>query len=156
MLLSVERPFVGAFAFHIPGATLLYRTGLVRAVLPASRNMSKRTIEIPRELGRSWGQCTPGYRLCRWGRSAYGVCRGASEAGALVPAASPIAFRRRAMSNVTEERVPPAPAGGGDVCGAGATLGGPVTDHASAHLAGTEPSHRSAAANTRDGSGGAA
>jgi len=36
MLLSVERPFVGAFAFHIPGATLLHRNGLVQAVLPAS------------------------------------------------------------------------------------------------------------------------
>ena len=36
MLLSVERPFVGAFAFCIPGATLLHCIGLVQAVLPAS------------------------------------------------------------------------------------------------------------------------
>jgi hypothetical protein len=36
MLLSVERPFVGAFAFHIPRATLLHCDGQVRAVLPAS------------------------------------------------------------------------------------------------------------------------
>ena len=36
MLLSSERPFVGAFAVHIPRATLLYRNGLVQAVLPAS------------------------------------------------------------------------------------------------------------------------
>jgi hypothetical protein len=36
MLLSVERPFVGAFAVHIPRATLLLRNGLVQAVLPAS------------------------------------------------------------------------------------------------------------------------
>ena len=36
MLLSFERPFVGAFAFEIPRATLLHRNGLVRAVLPAS------------------------------------------------------------------------------------------------------------------------
>ena len=38
MLLSVERPFVGAFAFHIPGATLPHckESGLVQAVLPAS------------------------------------------------------------------------------------------------------------------------
>jgi hypothetical protein len=36
MLLSVERPFVGAFAFRIPGAVLLHRNGLVRAVLPTS------------------------------------------------------------------------------------------------------------------------
>jgi len=36
MLLSAEKPFVGALAFHIPGATLLHRNGLVSAVLPAS------------------------------------------------------------------------------------------------------------------------
>ena len=36
MLLSFERPFVGAFAVHIPGATLLHRNGLVSAVLPES------------------------------------------------------------------------------------------------------------------------
>jgi len=36
MLLGVERPFVGAFAPGGPGATLLHRKGLVRAVLPAS------------------------------------------------------------------------------------------------------------------------
>ncbi len=54
MLLSFERPFVGAFAFHIPRATPLYRNGLVRAVLPESDwNMCKRTIGVPQELGRS-------------------------------------------------------------------------------------------------------
>ena len=54
MLLSLERPFVGAFAFEIPGATLLHRNGLVRAVLPGSDwNMGKRTIGVPQELGRS-------------------------------------------------------------------------------------------------------
>src|SRR6516165_11303385 len=36
MLLSAERPFVGAFAVRIPGATLRHRHGLVAAVLPAS------------------------------------------------------------------------------------------------------------------------
>ena len=50
MLLSVERPFVGAFAFEIPRATLLHCNGLVHAILPASRNMCKRTMEIPQEL----------------------------------------------------------------------------------------------------------
>jgi hypothetical protein len=50
MLLSVERPIVGAFAVHIPRAMLLHRNGLVHAVLPASRNMCKRTMEIPQEL----------------------------------------------------------------------------------------------------------
>ena len=54
MLLSFERPFVGAFAFVQPGATLLHRIGLVRAVLPESDwNMCKRTIEVSQELGRS-------------------------------------------------------------------------------------------------------
>ena len=54
MLLSVERPFVGAFAFDVPRAMLLHCNGLVQAVLPASDwNMCKRTIEVPQELGRS-------------------------------------------------------------------------------------------------------
>ncbi len=53
MLLSFERVIVGAFAFVIPGATLLHRNGLVQAVLPESKNMSKRTIGVPQELGRS-------------------------------------------------------------------------------------------------------
>ncbi len=55
MLLSVERPFVGAFAFDRPRAMLLHRNGLVQVVLPESVwNMCKRTIEIPQELGRSF------------------------------------------------------------------------------------------------------
>ena len=54
MLLSFERPFVGAFAFVVPRAMLLHRNGLVQVVLPASVwNMCKRTIEIPQELERS-------------------------------------------------------------------------------------------------------
>jgi len=51
MLLSVERPFVGASAFHIPGATLLHRTGLVPAVLPASTEHGKRQWGFSRYLG---------------------------------------------------------------------------------------------------------
>jgi len=54
MLLSFERPFVGAFAFEIPRAMLLRRSGLVQAILPESDgNMCKRTIGVPQELGRS-------------------------------------------------------------------------------------------------------
>jgi hypothetical protein len=70
MLLSVERPFVGAFAFHIPRATLLHRNGLVSAVLPASTEHvqtdnrgSPGTWEIqsfPRQYFRSE---LPGYQL---------------------------------------------------------------------------------------------
>ena len=51
MLLSFERPLVGAFAFEKPRATLLHRNGLVLAVLPESDwIMRKRTIEVPQEL----------------------------------------------------------------------------------------------------------
>src|SRR5215471_4130161 len=53
MLLSVERPFVGASALHIPGATLLHCSGLVIAVLPASTEHGKRALGVPQELGRS-------------------------------------------------------------------------------------------------------
>ena len=53
MLLSVESPFVGAFAFVQPRATLLHFSGLVQAVLPASDwNMCKRITEVLQELGR--------------------------------------------------------------------------------------------------------
>ena len=52
MLLSVERPFVGAFAFEIPRATLLHCIGLVQAVLPASVwNMANGQLRFPRNLG---------------------------------------------------------------------------------------------------------
>ena len=54
MLLSVERPFVGASALGRSGATLPHCNGLVQAVLPASDwNMCKRTIGVPQELVRS-------------------------------------------------------------------------------------------------------
>jgi hypothetical protein len=54
MLLSFERPFVGAFAVLVPRATLLHRNGLVSAVLPESDwSMCKRTIGVLQELGRS-------------------------------------------------------------------------------------------------------
>ena len=54
MLLSSERPVVGAFAFCIPGATLLHLIGLVQTVPPESDwNMCKRITEVPQELGRS-------------------------------------------------------------------------------------------------------
>ena len=54
MLLSVERPFVGASVLGRSGATLPHCDGLVQAVLPASDwNMCRRTIVVPQELGRS-------------------------------------------------------------------------------------------------------
>jgi hypothetical protein len=49
LLWSVERPFAGASAFHIPGATLRHRTGLVFAVLPASTEQGKRAIGVFKE-----------------------------------------------------------------------------------------------------------
>ncbi len=51
MLLSSERLVVGAFAFLIPRATLLLLNGLVQAVLPESKNMSKRIIGFSENLG---------------------------------------------------------------------------------------------------------
>ena len=51
MLLSAERPFVGALAFVIPGAALRHRNGLVPAVLPASTEHGERTFGGPRNLG---------------------------------------------------------------------------------------------------------
>ena len=51
MLLSVERPFVGAFAVLLPRATLRHRTGLVPAVLPASTEHGKRKLGVSRNLG---------------------------------------------------------------------------------------------------------
>ena len=52
MLLSVERPFVGAFAIRGPGATLLYCSGLVQSVLPASDwNIANGQSRFPRNLG---------------------------------------------------------------------------------------------------------
>src|SRR6516164_4863010 len=71
MLLSAERPFVGAFAVRIPGATLRHRDGLVTAVLPASTEHvrtdnrgSPGTCEIlsppQRAPGRETGSTTPG------------------------------------------------------------------------------------------------
>ena len=52
MLLSSESPFVGAFAFCIPGATLLCRNGLTQAVLPESDwNMANGQPRFPRNLG---------------------------------------------------------------------------------------------------------
>jgi hypothetical protein len=50
--LSVERPFVGAFAVHIPRAMSPHRNGLVRAVLPASvRTRANGQLRFPRNLG---------------------------------------------------------------------------------------------------------
>jgi len=52
VLLSVERPIVGAFALGGPRATLLHRNGLVQAVLPASvRTCANGQSRFPRNLG---------------------------------------------------------------------------------------------------------
>ena len=51
MLLSVERPFVGAFAFLIPRATLRHRTGLVQQSCRRRLNMANGHLGFPRNLG---------------------------------------------------------------------------------------------------------
>jgi hypothetical protein len=53
MLLSAERPFVGALALRITGAAPRHRNGLVPAVLPASTEHGERTLGVPQEPGRS-------------------------------------------------------------------------------------------------------
>ena len=70
MLLSSERPFVGAFAFCIPGATLLCRNGLTQAVPPESDwNMANGQPRFPRNLGEPCSLLgesrleIPGYQL---------------------------------------------------------------------------------------------
>src|SRR5262249_29908658 len=71
MLSSVERPFAGALALVIPGATLRHRNGLVTAVPPASTEHGRTdnrgppgTCEIlsppQRAPGRETGSTTPG------------------------------------------------------------------------------------------------
>ena len=80
MLLSVERPIVGAFAVLIPGAMLRHRNGLVTESHRRRLNMCERTIEVPQELARSCrflselpagdtGLTTPGLSgaLVHWG-----------------------------------------------------------------------------------------
>ncbi len=51
MLLSFERTIVGAFVFVMAGAMLLLFSGLEQAVLPESKNMSKRIIGFSENLG---------------------------------------------------------------------------------------------------------
>lgn len=51
MLLSVERPFAGAFAFLIPGATLQHCTGLVPQSCRRRLNMANGQSRFPRNLG---------------------------------------------------------------------------------------------------------
>ena len=70
MLLSAERPFVGASAVCIPGATLLLCIGLVHAVLPASDwNIANGKLRFPRNLGDPVASSAtsrleiPGYQL---------------------------------------------------------------------------------------------
>ena len=60
------------------------------------------------------------------------------------------------MLNVTEDEFPPAFTGGGNVCGADATLDGVITDDASERSSNTEPNRRSATANAQDRAGGGA
>ena len=70
MLLSSERPFVGASAFCIPGATLPCRNGLTQAVPPESDwNMANGKLRFPRNLGEPCSLLgesrleIPGYQL---------------------------------------------------------------------------------------------
>ena len=51
MLMSVERPFVGAFAVHIPGATLLHLMVWCKQSCRRRLNMANGQLGFPRNLG---------------------------------------------------------------------------------------------------------
>ena len=51
MLLSVERPFVGAFAFHIPGAMLLHLMVWCKQSCRRRLNMANGELGFSRNLG---------------------------------------------------------------------------------------------------------
>jgi len=157
MRLSFERPFVGAFAFVVPGAMLLHRNGLVRVVLPESDwNMCKRTIGVPRNLG-SPKDNAPQDTDCVGGANRPMVC-----AEALLKLAHWCRQRRESASGgelcptSRKTESPPALAGGGNVCGAGTTLDGAVADHPPERPSSTEPSRRSATTDAQGRAGGGA
>ncbi len=155
MLLSFERPIVGAFAVGIPRAMLLHLNGLVQAVLPESvRTCANGQLGFPRNLG-SPGDNAPHDTDCLGDADRPMVC-----AEALLKLAHWCRQRRESASGgelcptSRKTECPPALVGGGNVCGTGATLDSPVTDHASERPSSTEPSRRSATTDAQDGSGG--
>jgi hypothetical protein len=131
--------------------------GLVQSVLPASVwNMADGTFRFPRNLGVP-GDNAPHESDCGEGADRARVC-----AEALLKLAHWCQRRRQSASGgelcptlrMTES--PPAHSGGGNVRGAGATLGSATASHASERPADTEPCHRSATPNATDGAGGVA
>ena len=157
MLLSVERPFVGAFAVHIPRAMLLLRNGLVQAVLPASvRTCANGQSWFPRNLGGPGGNA-PHDTDCIGEADRPMVC-----AEALLKLARWCQQRRQSASGgelcstSRKTESPPALAGTGGVCGAGTTLDNAVGDHTSGRPSNTEPNRRSAVAHAPDRAGGGA
>ena len=155
MLLSAERPFVGAFAFLLPRAMLLHRSGLVQAVLPASgENMANGQLRFPRNLGDP-GVNAPHDTDCITGADPPMVC-----AQALLKLARWCQQRSQSASGgepcptSRKTEFPPAHAGGGDVCGTGAALGDAVAVHSAERPANTESRRRSATPNANDRPGG--
>ena len=155
MPLSLERGIhVGAFVFFLAGAVRLTRLGQRTVVQPGSKTMSRWILGFPRNLG-SPGDNTPHDTDCIGRTDPPMVC-----AEALLKLARWCWQRRQSASGgepcPTSWKIesPPARTGGGDVCGAGATLDGPVTDHASECPSSTESSRRSATANSQDWAGG--
>ncbi len=155
MLLSSERPFVGAFAFCIPGATLLCRNGLTQTVLPESDwNMANGQLGFLRNLGDP-GVSAPHDTDCIGEPDPPMVC-----AQALLKLArwcqqrSQSASGGEPCSTSGKNESPPAHSGGGNVCGAGATLDDVVADQASGHPSDTESRRRSATTNANDRPGG--
>jgi len=155
MRLSLETSFVGAFAFFIPGATRQRSIGLtLSSCRGRNGTCANGQLEFPRNLGGP-GDNTPHDADCIGRTDPPMVC-----AEALLKLARWCRQRRQSASGgepcPTSWKIesPPARTGAGDVCGAGATLDGPVTDHASECPSSTESSRRSATANSQDWAGG--
>jgi hypothetical protein len=155
MLLSVERVDRGSLCLPMTRGHVAAPYGLVQAVLPASVwNMANGELRFPRNLGDP-GVNAPHDTDCIGGADSRMVC-----AQALLKLARWCQQRSQSASGgepcptPRKTEFPPAPAGGGDVCGAGAALDDAVAVHASERPANTESRRRSATANANDRPGG--
>ena len=157
MLLSSEVvSSQGAFAVPIAGAMLLLPHGLGAGSPAGVEEHVQTDIGFSRNLGEPGGNA-PHDTDCITGADRPMVC-----AQALLKLARWCQQRSQSASGgepcptSRKTEFPPAHAGGGDVCGTGATLGSPVTERASERPSSTEPGHRPATTNAHDGAGGGA
>ena len=155
MLLSPEKPFVGAFALFIPRATRQRLTGLT---LSSCRgrfgSCANGQLEFPRNLGSPRGNA-PRDTDCIGGNDQAMVC-----AEALLKLALWCQQRHQSASGGVlcppprKTESPPALSATGSVCGVGAALYSSVADDTSRSSSKPESSRRSATTDAQDGSGG--